>query len=606
MTIKEDPTSTADGVTWDLTDLYRAVDDPQIADDLKSAKDRADKFENTYRGALARLSALELATAIDELQNIMELMDTPVIYGHLLHAAKSDDPERGRLLSSVMEISSAIRSNLVFFELEWASLDETIARALMEDVGLARYKHFLEKERRYRPHQLSEREEMVLERKANTGPRAFSRLFDEISGRLVCDVDHGGEVKRLNESETLALLHDADRSLRRAAADALTVSLKQHQHVLTYIFNVLVQDHKVDDEIRSYSSPMESRNLSNEIEQRTVDALMEACESAHSTVHRYYRLKRRLLDYDELFDYDRYAPLSSDTSERTWDECREVVIDSYNRFSPQAGKIASDFFKHRWIDAELRDGKRGGAFSAGGPASVHPYILCNYTDRIRDVMTVAHELGHGIHQYLSRDVGYLQSSTPLTTAETASVFGEMIVFHRLLEQEDEPEVQLSLLTGKIEDAFATSFRQIVMTRFEQRLHTARREEGELEAMRIGELWLEANAPMHGDTVTLTDNYSHWWSYIPHFIHSPFYTYAYSFGELLVLALYQLYEDAGESFVPGYMEMLSKGGSVSPTDLVAPLGVDINDPGFWDGGLQLLDQMVTHAEELARTVGCKSG
>ena len=257
-----------------------------------------------------------------------------------------------------------------------------------------------------------------------------------------------------------------------------------------------------------------------------------------------------------------------------------------------------EFFEERWIDAELRNGKRGGAFSAGGPANVHPYIMCNYTDRIRDVMTVAHELGHGIHQYLSRQVGYLQSHTPLTTAETASVFGEMIVFHRLLEQESNPKVRLVLLTGKIEDAFATAFRQIVMTRFEQSLHNARREEGELEAGRIGELWIAANAPMHGDTVTLTDNYSHWWSYIPHFIHSPFYTYAYSFGELLVLALYRLYEEQGAGFVPGYMEMLGKGGSVSPSELVAPLGVDINDPGFWNGGLSLLDEMVTQAEQLA--------
>ena len=257
-----------------------------------------------------------------------------------------------------------------------------------------------------------------------------------------------------------------------------------------------------------------------------------------------------------------------------------------------------EFFEKRWIDAELRTGKRGGAFSAGGPANLHPYIMCNYTDRIRDVMTVAHELGHGIHQYLSRQVGYLQSHTPLTTAETASVFGEMIVFHRLLEQESDPKVQLALLTGKIEDAFATAFRQIVMTRFEQSLHAARRDEGELEAERIGELWIAANAPMHGDTVTLTDNYSHWWSYIPHFIHTPFYTYAYSFGELLVLALYRLYEEQGAGFVPGYMEMLGKGGSVSPSELVAPLGVDINDPGFWNGGLSLLDEMVTQAEELA--------
>jgi oligoendopeptidase F len=598
MTTEATPTSSADGVVWDLTDLYDTVDDPRIEADLKSADDRAAAFEKDYRDKLTGLDAPALAAAVDELQAIVQLMDTPVIYAHLLHAAKTDDPANGRLLSSVMETSSAIRNRLVFFELEWAALDDKIAMPLMDHADLARHRHFLEKERRYRPHQLSESEETVLERKANTGGRAFTRLFDEITGRMTCDVDHDGEVRRLNEPETLALLYDPDRSLRRAAAEALTVSLKHHEHVLTYIFNVLVQDHKVDDEIRSYVTPMSSRNLSNEIEQSTVDALVDACEAAHPTVHRYYRLKKRLLGYDELFDYDRYAPLSDDSPTRTWAECREIVTDSYNQFSPQAGEIVGEFFEKNWIDAELRNGKRGGAFSAGGPANVHPYILCNYTDRIRDVMTVAHELGHGIHQYLSRDVGYLQSSTPLTTAETASVFGEMIVFHRLLESETDPKVRLALLTGKIEDAFATAFRQIVMTRFEQKLHAARRDEGELEAERIGELWIEANAPMHGDTVTLTDNYSHWWRYIPHFIHTPFYTYAYSFGELLVLALYRLYEEKGAAFVPGYMEMLSKGGSVSPSELVAPLGVDINDPGFWNGGLSLLDEMVSKAEHLA--------
>ncbi len=598
MTTETTPTSSADGVAWDLTDLYATVEDPKIDADLQAADDRAATFEQDYRGKLTGLDAPALATAVEELQEIVQLMDTPVIYAHLLHAAKSDDPANGRLLSSVMEKSSAIRNRLVFFELEWAALDEAIALPLMGHADLAGYRHFLEKERRYRPHQLSEPEETVLERKANTSGRAFSRLFDEVTGRMTCDVEHGGEIRRLNESETLALLYDPDRTMRQAAAEALTVSLKDHQHVLTYIFNVLVQDHKVNDEIRAYGTPMASRNLSNEIEQSTVDALVDSCEEFHPTVHRYYRLKKGLLSLDELHDYDRYAPLSGDSPERTWAECREIVTASYRQFDPRAGEIVDEFFEERWIDAELRNGKRGGAFSAGGPANVHPYIMCNYTDRIRDVMTVAHELGHGIHQYLSRQVGYLQSHTPLTTAETASVFGEMIVFHRLLEQERDPKVRLVLLTGKIEDAFATAFRQIVMTRFEQSLHNARREEGELEAGRIGELWIAANAPMHGDTVTLTDNYSHWWSYIPHFIHSPFYTYAYSFGELLVLALYRLYEEQGAGFVPGYMEMLGKGGSVSPSELVAPLGVDINDPGFWNGGLSLLDEMVTQAEQLA--------
>ena len=592
------PASSADGVAWDLSDLYLGTDDPKVDSDLDSAEARAREFVARYRGKLASLSAAELAEAVAELEGIAELADVAVIFAQLLHAAKSDDPARGRLVAHTTERNSTIRNTLVFFELEWVALDDETAAALMDDPALRRYGHFLETERRFKPHRLSEPEEMLLERKSNTGSRAFSRLFDEVTGRLVCDVETEGETRRLNESETLALLYDPDRNTRRAAAKAMTVSLRDRSHLLTYVMNTLVQDHKIDDELRSFPNAMSSRNLSNEISDRSVEALIESCVSAYPTVQRFYRLKKRLLGYEELYDYDRYAPIADDTPECDWNECKVIVRDAYASFAPEAAEIVDRFFEGNWIDAELRSGKRGGAFSASGPTYAHPYILVNYTDRLRDVVTIAHELGHGIHQYLSRRVGYLQQDTPLTTAEMASVFGEMIVFHRLMDNEDDPKVRLSLLTGKIEDAFATVFRQIVLCRFEQLVHENRRDTGELTTERISELWMMANSPMHGDTVTLTDDYAIWWSYIPHFIHVPFYTYAYAFGELLVLALYRLYQEEGRTFVPKYLEMLAKGGSASPSELVAPFGVDIDDPDFWQRGLALLDEMVVEAEELA--------
>jgi oligoendopeptidase F len=328
---------------------------------------------------------------------------------------------------------------------------------------------------------------------------------------------------------------------------------------------------------------------------------MTAAERYHGTVQRYYRLKAQLLKLDQLYDYDRYAPLFSDMPACDWPTARDIVWESYEAFSPRAGAIIREFFDKNWIDAELRDGKRGGAFSSSTVPSVHPYILMNFTDKLRDVMTLAHELGHGLHQYLSRQVGYLQCDTPLTTAEMASVFGEMLTFQRLHEVFPEPRIRLALLCSKIEDGFATAFRQIVLTRFEQTLHQARRERGELTTEQINELWMAANRPMHGDAVMLTEDYGWWWMYIGHFIHSPFYCYSYAYGELLVLALVQKYKQEGPAFVPRYLGLLSAGGSEAPHVLLARLGVDVTDPGFWELGLRLLGDMVTEAERLAATL-----
>jgi oligoendopeptidase F len=595
------PTSSADGVTWDLDDLYTGPDDPRLTQDLDGALARARAFEASYRGKIATETGPSpdlVFTALRELEGLAEQRDRPAVYAGLLHAAKTDDPKRGALLSRTREHSTLVNKHLIFFDLEWIQLRDEPARRLMDAPALAKYRHYLEHERALRPHRLSEPEEKILDDKSVTGRSAWERLFDETVSSMKFPYEHDGAVAALSMQQILAKLYDADRTVRRDAAAGVTRGLQDNARLLTFLFNNLVLDHRLDLGIRKYGGPMEPRNLANEISQTVVDALMTAAERHHGTVQRYYRLKGRLLGLEPLHDYDRYAPLFPDMPDCDWPTARRLVAESYEAFSPGAGAVVREFFEKRWIDAALRPGKRGGAFSSSAVPGAHPYILMNFTDKLRDVMTLAHELGHGLHQYLSRPVGYLQCHTPLTTAEMASVFGEMLTFQRLLEVYPEPRTRLAMLCSKIEDGFATVFRQVVLTRFEQALHAARHEKGELTTEQINELWMAANRPMHGDVVTLTDGYGWWWAYIGHFVHVPFYCYAYAFGELLVLALVQKYKQEGPAFVPRYLELLSSGGSDAPDRLLAKMGVDVNDPGFWELGLRLLGDMVSEAEALA--------
>jgi len=587
--------SSAANVSWDLTDLYAGIDDPRLDADLQAAQQRAQAFEAQYRGKVGE-SADSLLAAVAEMESIYEQMDRAAVYASLVHAAQTEDPRHGALLAKTRERRTAINKHLIFFDLEWVALEDAKAAALLADARLARYRHYLSQKRVWKPHYLSEPEEKILEEKTITGKAAFMRLFDEITASMRFQVE--GEAQPLSLQQVLAGLYQADRTVRRRSAEALTAGLQANIKLLTYIFNTLVQDHRSDCTLRKHVDVMMPRHLANEIEPAVVEALMNSTEQHVELVHRYYRLKARLLQVDQLEDYDRYAPISAEMPTVDWPTAQRIVQESYEAFSPEAGKIVREFFSRRWIDAELRLGKRGGAFSSSAVPSVHPYILMSYTDKLRDVMTLAHELGHGLHQYLSRGVGYLQCDTPLTTAETASVFGEMLTFKRLKELYPEPKTRLAMLCSKIEDAFATVFRQVTLTRFEQRLHQARHEEGELSPERINQLWMQANQPMHGEVVRLTPGYAYWWSYIGHFVHVPFYCYAYAFGELLVLALFKKYEQEGEAFVPRYLEMLAAGGSRSPQELVGTLGVDVSDPAFWGLGLKLLGEMVSEAEQLA--------
>ncbi|MBI3783546.1 MAG: M3 family oligoendopeptidase [Deltaproteobacteria bacterium] len=591
----------AQGVRWDLSDLYSGPDDPQLEADLSAVLAEAQSFEKKFRGRIQIAGGPPpglVAEAVAEMERIIERLGKACAFADLLHASDVTPPAHGALVARTQEQASAVRQSLLFLELEWLALSDADVEPALNDPACARYRHFLRSMRRYRPHVLSEPEEKILEEKANTGTRAFTRLFDEVLSSLTFAVEVDGTTQQLNESEILNLMRDDKRAVRQAASDALTRGLRANELLLGFIFNTLVQDHSIDDRLRKYGDPMQARHLANEISGQTVAALMQACEARHDLVQRYYGLKRRLLGLQELADYDRYAPISQEPDAVPWARGRELVLAAYDAFSPRIREIAELFFTRRWIDAEARNGKRGGAFSASTVPSLHPYVLLNYTGRMYDVMTVAHELGHGVHQYLSRQQGYLQADTPLTTAETASVFGEMLVFEHLLREVAEPKQRLALLCNKIEDTIATVFRQICLTRFEQKLHQARREQGELSRESICDLWQSANAALYGDTVRLTDNYRWWWTYIPHFIHTPFYCYAYGFGELLVLALYETYRREGAAFVPRYLDLLAAGGSDTPENLLRPLGIDVNSPGFWQLGLEPFRKMVEEAERLA--------
>jgi oligoendopeptidase F len=588
-------------VRWDLAALYDGPADPRLERDLEDALARATAFGERYRGTINVAdgpAADWVAGAMAEFESILEQADKPAIFAGLLHAADSRPPAHGALVARTQEQGSAIRNQLLFFDLEWLALDEAHAAAVIAAPACARHRHYLTAMRRYRPHMLSEPEEKLLEETANTGRRAFSRLFDETLAAMTFSVAIDGEEHTVNESGVLALLHDARRDVRERAAVALTEGLRQQSLLLTFVFNTIVQDHALSDRLRGYPSAMASRHLANEIDAATVDALMTACEANAGVVSDYYTLKRRLLGLEVLYDWDRYAPLEAEAPTVSWPAARATVLEAYGDFSPRMREIADEFFAGRWIDAEGREGKRGGAFSASTVPSAHPYVLLSYLGHPRDVMTLAHELGHGVHQYLARPQGYLQADTALTMAETASVFGEMLVFDRLRRREQSPRARLALLCGFIEEAFGTVFRQVALTRFEQGLHAARRAEGELSSERIGDVWLDVNAALYRDSITLTEDYRWWWAYIPHFIHSPFYCYAYGFGELLVLALYELYQEQGPAFVPRYLELLAAGGSESPATLLRRLDIDITQPQFWQRGLSVIRRLVDEAKALA--------
>ncbi len=584
--------------SWSLQDLYRSgAEDPQLALDMENAPVLAGQFASIYRGFWAKSAHTqgEILKAIEDYQALQENLDRPLVFAMLHHSALTTDPARGKLLSQAREAHSRANRDLIFFELEWIQLPQVEADKILALKEIAKYRHWLSQRRVFRPHTLSEPEEKIAERKQLSGRSAFRRYFDEtISGLRVAQ----GEGKEVSLQVALSMLYDPVRSVRQNAAQAITRTLKTREKDMGFVLNTLVLEHRDDCDMRSYQQPDDPRNLSNQVDSSLVRMVMEVVESRQDLVARYYKIKGRLLGIAHLEDHDRYAPLPGDAGTMNWAEARELVVNSYGAFHAEAGRIVSLFFENDWIDAQPRDGKRSGAFCASGLASQHPYSLMSFTGRMRDVSTLAHELGHGLHQYLARDRGHLQADAPLVLAETASVFGEMLVYRNILNRTTDKNQRILLMGGKIEDSFATIFRQIVLTRFEHEVHRLRKEDGELSLTTLAKVWMETNQKMFGDSLRLNEGYSNWWSYIGHFIHSPFYCYAYAFGELLVLALYAKYIEEGPAFPAKYMEFLAAGGSEKPSVLLEKMGLDWSKPEFWLKGLGVLENDVTTMEKLA--------
>jgi oligoendopeptidase F len=583
--------------SWDLSELYAGVDDPKLDTDLAEVLALAQAFESDYKGRLAALDDDALAEAFGRYETLLHRAGPPGTYAHLVHAADAANPRHGALVAKVQERGTQVSNHLLFFELELAKFEAARLETIAANPRFARVSHYVEKVVQEKPYLLSEPEERILNEKSVTSGAAFSRLFDEINAMMEFSLEVEGETQRLNESALLAFLYHPDRDLRRRAAESLTDGLGHYLRQLVFIYNTLIQDKATSDRLRGYPEPESARHLSNELISEIVEAMSAATVEAYPLVARYYDLKRRMLGLDRLYVYDRYAPLPGTQSDIPWDEARRVVTDSYATFAPEIGEIVGRFFHQRWIDAALRPGKRGVAFCAAATPGRHPYVLLNYTGKPRDVMTLGHELGHGIHDVLSSKQSILEYHPPLALAETASVFGEILVFDALRQRLTDPHERLAFLAGKIEDMFATTFRQIAMYRFEQRVHRLRREQGELDADAFGAVWQEELGAMFGDALELTDGHRVWWSYIPHFIHSPFYVYAYPFGQFLTLGLYRLYQEEGGAFLARYRELFSAGGSVAPQPLMASVGINIADPGFWRAGMDYIAGLVGEAETL---------
>ncbi|MFZ5775882.1 MAG: M3 family oligoendopeptidase [Thermodesulfobacteriota bacterium] len=577
-------------VLWDLTHLYPAIDAPQVDADLTRCEEEAKAIRKAHEGRVADLAAGELLALVERLERLECQLGRIGTLAYLNFATRTKDAAAGGFLQKIKEAGSRIGRETVFFELEWSKAPAEMADALMADPLLGKYRHHLESLRRYAPHLLSNAEETLLIEKAPVGRGSWTNLFDKVIGHLKF-----GEAGR-TEEEVLTDLYHPDRAVRSQAADDLTVGLKSQLHILTHIFNTLLADKMIDDRLRQYGSWVSSMNLHNELADDTVEVLVGAVTSRYDIVQRYYRLKRELLGLESLTDYDRYAPLPHlPTASVEWPRCKEMVLAAFGEFSPEMASIAERFFAEHWIHAPVVEGKRGGAFAHSCVPEVHPYVMVNYTGSLRDVSTVAHELGHGVHQFLAAKQGYYNASTTLVLAETASVFAELLLFKSQVRLLDNPEERRAFVCQKLESIFATVFRQVSMNRFEHRVHNARRESGELASEQISEHWLATQRAMFEDSVSLRDDYGVWWSYIPHFLSTPGYVYSYAFGELLVLALYDLYQKEGASFVPKYMGLLASGGCDTPYALVKPFGVDLNDPAFWQGGLNTIDAMLKLVE-----------
>ncbi len=579
---------------WDLSDLYPGRESPELERDLSAALEEADGFADAFRGRVSRLDAASLAAAIENYQRQQERLGRASSFAYLTYASAVSDPACGRFLQTVQERVNTISTKLLFFSIELQRMEDDAMAALCADPALSSWRSWIEDLRVGRPFLLSDEAEEILHEKAVVGSSAWHRLFDETMAELRFPF----RGQNLSESEILDFLSDVNGTVRREAAQSLGQVLGDNIRPLALITNTLAKDKEIEDRRRGLARPISARNLDNLVEDEVVDALLAAVRNASPRIsHRYYALKARLFGVDYLDYWDRNAPLP-DTDDRRipWEEAWQTVLETWHGFSPEMATLGQRFFDHSWIDAEPRPGKMSGAFSHPTVPSCHPYILLNYQGRPRDVMTVAHELGHGIHQLLAARQGYLRADTPLTLAETASVFGEMLAFRGMLERTEDANARRTLLAGKIEDMINTVVRQAAFCLFETELHERRRD-GELTAEEIGDIWMRVQGESLGPAIRLGNEYRHYWSYIPHFVHTPFYVYAYAFGDCLVNVLYAVSQEAGPSFVDAYLDMLRAGGTLRHQELLAPFGLDASAPGFWARGLGVIEQFIDEFEAL---------
>jgi oligoendopeptidase F len=584
---------------WNLADLYSGLDDPAIKRDLDRADADCVAFENDYKGKLADLAGsaqagAALAEAVRRYEAIDDLMGRLGSYAGLLHADDTVDPARTKFYGDVQERLTAASTHLLFFSLELNRIDDALLEAAMRDPALGHYRPWLEDVRRYRPYQLEDRVEQLFHEKSMTAYSAWNRQFDATIANLRFKVLG----KSLAIEPTLNLMQDRSGEKRKAAAQALAHTFKSHVQEFALITNTLAKDKEISDRWRGFADIADARHLDNRVEREVVDALVAAVRAAYPRLsHRYYALKAHWFGKKRLPHWDRNAPLPQvPTRTVGWNEARNTVLTAYGAFSPKMAEIAERFFDKRWIDAPVRPGKAPGAFAHPTTPSAHPYVLLNYQGKPRDVMTLAHELGHGVHQVLAAPNGALMAPTPLTLAETASVFGEMLTFRKLLADTRDKKERKAMLAAKVEDMINTVVRQIAFYSFERAVHTERKS-GELTAQRIGELWLDVQRESLGPAIELKPGYETFWAYIPHFIHSPFYVYAYAFGDCLVNSLYAVYEHAADGFAERYLAMLSAGGTKHHSELLAPFGLDARDPSFWQGGLSVIERMIEELEGL---------
>jgi oligoendopeptidase F len=586
---------------WNLNDLYSGLDDPAIKRDLDSAKAESIAFEEAYKGKLADLArrpdgGAALAEAVRRYEAIDDLMGLLGSYAGLVHAGNTVDPARNKFYGDVQERMTAASTHLLFFTLELNRIDDALLEAAMRDGALGHYRPWLEDVRRYRPYQLEDRVEQLFHEKSMTAYSAWNRQFDATIANLRFTVSG----KKLAIEPTLNLLQDRSGANRKAASQALAATFKDNIQQFALITNTLAKDKEIADRWRGFADIADERHLSNRVEREVVDALVAAVRAAYPRLsHRYYALKAKWFGKKRLPHWDRNAPLPAvPTRTIGWNEAKNTVLTAYGAFSPKMAAIAERFFAERWIDAPVRPGKAPGAFSHPTTPSAHPYVLLNYQGKVRDVMTLAHELGHGVHQVLAAPNGALMAPTPLTLAETASVFGEMLTFKKLLAATRDKTERKAMLAAKTEDMINTVVRQIAFYTFERAVHTERKN-GELTAERIGELWLSVQRESLGPAIELKPGYGTFWAYIPHFIHSPFYVYAYAFGDCLVNSLYAVYEHAESGFAERYLAMLSAGGTQHHSELLAPFGLDARDPKFWDRGLSVISGLIDELEALER-------